>query len=289
MKKILIILGHNRLTGVNTWAFTLGDFLIRKGYEVDFEIKKDFEYVENLEVNITNLLSTINTTIYEGTLPDYDSYDYYVINYNLHQKFVPYNKIIFVSHGSMFDHYRPFGKVYAHIAVSERTKKATGADLVIHNGVDLGKFKVVKMPKTPPKKALNIFRGIPNYSIYKACDNLGIDYQHIGTTLNVNNVINQNDFIIGYGRSAYEGMASGKPVLIHGPFGTDGWIKADNFEKFLYRNCSGWTGAYFPNIQQLEALLSQYDAKDGWVNRRLAEQYLSANLMVDEFEKLLDN
>ncbi|KYK22706.1 hypothetical protein AYK24_00330 [Thermoplasmatales archaeon SG8-52-4] len=286
MKKILIVLGHNRLTGVNTWAFTLGDFLIRKGYRVDFEIKKDFEYEPKLEISILNSLNTLRTTIYEKTLPDYNSYDRCILNYNVHQKFMLPEQIIFVSHGSMFEPYTPFGKVYAHVAVSERTKKATNADLVIHNGIDLNKFSIKRFPRTPPTKALNIFRGIPNYSIYRACTNLGIEYRHVGAALNIETEIVPNDIIIGYGRSAYEGMASGKAVLVHGPFGTDGWVKPENFEKLLYRNCSGWTGAYFPTLQELMELIDQYDAVDGRHNRALAEKYLSAETMANKFEEL---
>jgi hypothetical protein len=287
MKTILIMLGHNRLTGVSTWAYTLADFLIRRGHKVDFEVKKDFDYMPNVKVPVFDLLKTINTNVFFETRPDYDAYDYCIINYNIHQKFTSPEKIIFVSHGSMFEPYSPFGKVHAHVSVSERTQKATNADLVILNGVDLEKFRVTKFPKNPPKKALNIFRGIPNYSLFKSCEKHGIDFRHVASALNIENEITPNDIIIGYGRSAYEGMASGKPVLVHGSFGTDGWIKPDTFESFLYRNCSGWTGAYFPTLPQLIELLGEYDPDDGMVNRRLAEQYLSAETMTDKFEELL--
>jgi glycosyltransferase involved in cell wall biosynthesis len=286
MEKILIVLGHNRLTGVNTWAFTLADFLIRRGHQVDFEIKKDFDYVSNLEIGIENLLDTIKVMIYVKTLPDYNSYDYCILNYNIHQKYIKSEKIIFVSHGSMFEPYTPFGKVYAHVAISERTQKATNANVVIHNGIDLIKFRVTKLAKTPPTKALNIYRGIPNYSIYRSCANLNIEYKHIAGSINVEDEIKIHDIIVGYGRSAYEGMASGKPVLVHGPFGTDGWIKSENFESFLYRNCSGWTGAYFPTLQELQLLLEEYSAADGMNNRKLAEKYLSADYMANKFEEL---
>ena len=283
--KLLIILGHNRLSGVNTWAYTLGDFLIKRGHKVDFEVKKDFDYVPNLE-GIHASLSKLQTTVYSKTSPDYNSYDYCIINYNIHQKYVVPNKTIFVSHGTMFEPFTPFGKVYAHAAISKRTQKAVNADVVIHNGIDLRRFRPTKFPKTPPQKALNIFRGIPNYSIYKSCVNLNIEYKHIAGSENVDDQIKNYDIIIGYGRSAYEGMASGKPVLIHGPFGTDGWIKSKNFEEFLYRNCSGWTGEAFPNLQELTELLQEYDAADGQINRRLAEKYLDAEDMINKFEEL---
>ncbi len=285
MKKVLIILGHNRLSGVNTWGYTLGDFLIKRGHKVDFEVKKDFDYIPNL-VGIYAPLNRLQTTVYSETLPDYNSYDYCIVNYNLHQKYISKEKTIFVSHGSMWEPFGPFGKVYAHVAVSKRTQKATGADIVIHNGIDLRKFRPTKFPKTPPQKALNIFRGIPNYSLYKSCVNLNIELKHIAGAEDVEEQIKKHDMIIGYGRSAYEGMASGKPVLVHGPFGTDGWIKPENFEGFLYRNCSGWTGDFHPTLQELTEILKQYNAADGQINRRLAEKYLDAENMTNKFEEL---
>ena len=285
VKKILIILGHNRLSGVNTWAYTLGDFLIRRGHKVDFEVKKDFDYNPNIQ-GIYTSLKKLKTTIYDKTLPDYDSYDYAIVNYNIHQKFVLPEKIIFVSHGGMFEPFVPFGKVYVHIAISGRTQEILKAGVVIQNGIDLRKFRPTKSAKMPPQKALNIFRGIPNYSLYKSCVNLNIELEHIAGAENVEEQIKLNDIIIGYGRSAYEGMASGKPVLVNGPFGHDGWVKTENFEKFLYRNCSGWTGKTFPNLQELTEILKQYNAADGRINRKLAEKYLDAEIMTNKFEEL---
>jgi hypothetical protein len=284
--EILIILGHNRFSGVNTFAHTLGDFLIRRGHKVDFEVKKDFDYVSNLNPSIHTSLNKLNTTVYSKKLPDYNSYDYCIVNYNIHQKYVPKEKTIFVSHGSMWEPYVPFGRVHAHVAVSERTQKAVNADVVIINGIDLKKFRPTKLAKTPPQKALNIFRGIPNYSLYKSCINLNIELKHVAGSDNIEEQIKPNDIIIGYGRSAYEGMASGKSVLIHGPFGTDGWIKPENFEEFLYRNCSGWTGVFYPNLQELQELLREYNAADSIINRRLAEKYLNAEIMAKKFEEL---
>ena len=36
--RILFILGHNRLTGVNLWANDLAGQLIKKGYEIEFMV-----------------------------------------------------------------------------------------------------------------------------------------------------------------------------------------------------------------------------------------------------------
>ena len=133
---------------------------------------------------------------------------------------------------------------------------------------------------------MNIFRGIPNYSLYKSCVNLGIELKHIAGFEDVDEQIKPNDMIIGYGRSAYEGMASGKPVFVSGPFGTDGWIKPETFEVFLFRNCSGWAGRMHLSLQELQKFIEQYDAADGMVNRQLAEKYLSAEIMINKFEEL---
>ena len=285
MKKILFILGHNRLTGVNTWAVTLGDFLIRRGYIVDFEIKRDIDYNTKIDGIITQL-QTLKTSIFTKVFPDYNSYDYCFVNYNIHQKFVKPERTIFVSHGSMYEPYRPLGKVYKHVAVTGRSQEILNAEVVINNGIDLDKFSPTTGCRNHPRTAINIFRGIPNYSLYKSCENLGIQLSHIAVEDDVYLHITKNDFVVGYGRSCYEGMAMGKPVLVHGVFGHDGWIKPENFETFLFRNCSGWSNHLQLTLQELQTVIEQYNPEDGPVNRKLAEKYLSAELMTTKFEEL---
>ena len=41
MNKICLFLGHNRFTGVNTWALTLVNELIKFNYEVDVIIENN--------------------------------------------------------------------------------------------------------------------------------------------------------------------------------------------------------------------------------------------------------
>jgi len=64
MNKICLFLGHNRFTGVNTWALTLVNELIKFNYEVDviFEKIKDpnGNIIEITHGNFNNLLQNHN-------------------------------------------------------------------------------------------------------------------------------------------------------------------------------------------------------------------------------------
>ena len=41
---VLIILAHNRFSGINTWAYTLAEELTSRGYIVDIEIDDKIKF-----------------------------------------------------------------------------------------------------------------------------------------------------------------------------------------------------------------------------------------------------
>ena len=62
MNKICLFLGHNRFTGVNTWALTLVNELIKFNYEVDVIFENtnlSFSYVNGYDEFIKKIPTNV--------------------------------------------------------------------------------------------------------------------------------------------------------------------------------------------------------------------------------------
>ena len=62
MNKICLFLGHNRFTGVNTWALTLVNELLKLNYEVDVIIENNnlsFAYINGYDEFIKKISNTV--------------------------------------------------------------------------------------------------------------------------------------------------------------------------------------------------------------------------------------
>jgi len=216
-------------------------------------------------------------------------------------------KTIFVSHSSMVDNVNPKLKHTRHITISGRSCEVLGADTHIVNGIDLKKFSPKRVPQQVPTTCYFHNRVAPQQMVFDACEKLNLNLiWNERITDNITSKLEAADFVMAYGRSAYEAMAMGKPVLIFGhnedsSVGrdtllsngilestgglSDGWITKHNFETLLFRNCSGWAEKIFISTSDsLVDMISQYDMSMGKANRTLAEKYLSLNEMIYKFK-----
>ena len=302
MNKICLFLGHNRFTGVNTWALTLVNELIKLNYEVDVIFENNdlsFSYVNGYD----EFIKKIPTNVYRDKRYLDNNYDCAIISYNAHLGILDV-PTIFVSHSTKQDNLILVGKVNYHVAVSERIQEYYNADEVIHNGIDLDYFKMVNEPNSIPKNVVLISRHYSDYTLHYACKVLGLNLLHLQYEENIIEHLQSADIVIGAGRSSYEGMSCGKPTLVYnalckdssGKLLVDGWIKESNFERLLYRNCSGFgigdagefkQDFYVKFVEDWMHLLSIYDRYDGDKNRKLAEKYLSSGVMGYKFDKVI--
>jgi hypothetical protein len=219
----------------------------------------------------------------------FDHYDVVILNYNVHEDIVKRIKspTIFVSHGSMDGWYYPKYKHNYHVGISDRTTEDLGCDETVYNGVDISNFFPHTDINVNPQSALYLYRGeIPDV-LADACNVLEIVLHHGRVMPNVEEAINMVDFVIGYGRSVHEGMACGRPVLIYGESGCDGWINEWNFPEYLRGNCSGWYTQCNYNLVGLLDIIKKYNFRQGKVNRELIEKHLSLKAMGDHFERII--
>ena len=154
---------------------------------------------------------------------------------------------------------------------------------LIRNFVDLNKFKPVN----------NIGHGVLLHSYWNN-DNLKqlfskTKYEYsVSATKKIPKLISKHKIIIAYGRSAIEAFAMGKPTLIYGENGGDGFLDDSTLTKCMETNCSGWSIRNLEapdkiSIEKIENLIDNYKVNSE-INRYLAEQYFDGNLY---FEKLI--
>ena len=302
MNKICLFLGHNRFTGVNTWALTLVNELIKFNYEVDVIIENNnssFGYVNGYD----EFIKKIPTNVYCDKSYLDNKYDCAIISYNVHLGILDV-PTIFVSHSTKQDISTLVGKVDYHVAVSKLIQECYNTDEVIVNGIDLNYYKKINEPSSIPKNVVLISRYEPDYTLHYACKLLKLNLLHLQYEENIIEHLQYADIVIGAGRSCYEGMSCGKPTLVYnalckdssGKLLVDGWIKENNFERLLYRNCSGFgigkagefkQDFYVKYVEDWMHLLTIYNKSDGDENCKLAEKYLSSEVMGYKFNKVI--
>ena len=300
---VLIILAHNRFTGVNTWAYTLTKELSSRGYTVDIEIDDryldDFTFVDGYEDFVKKLRGVCND-VFVRDFVDYSKYHFSIMSYNIHIDKPTSGKKIFVIHGTELPTFdvRNYTVDYK-IGTSKVNYEYMECDKLIHNGIDMEEFSSEKWdsPNVKPKRALLLSRyGLPHH-LYYACNTLGIELDSVMFDTNIEEKIGLYDFVISHGRGAYESMACGRPVLVYNPMIKDpegktlcdGWIKEETFRQMLDRNCSGWSFRYDVNtIEKFKKMISKYDYTDGEKNIKLVQNMLSSKTMGDKFEEVFN-
>ena len=300
---ILIILAHNRFTGINTWAYTLTKELSSRGYTVDIEIDdgylEEFTFVDGYNDFVKKLKKVCNK-IYVRDFVDYSKYDFSIMSYNIHIDKPTSGKKIFVIHGTELPWFDISDYIVDYrVGTSKYNYEHMKCNGLIHNGIDMEEFSPEKWdpPNVKPKRALFLSRYGISHNMYYACNVLGIELEHSVFDTNIEEKIGLYDFVISHGRGAYEAMASGRPVLVYnsmfkdseGKTLCDGWVKEETYRKILDRNSSGWSFRYdVSTVEKFKKMISKYDYTDGDKNRRLVQNMLSSKNMGDKFEKVFN-
>ena len=301
--KILIVLAHNRLTGVNNFALTLSKFLSDDGYEVDVLIDSDNRdytfFVENYNIFTDEIKKHCNN-LYINEEVDYGKYNFSILSYPFHQTKINQSIKIYITHGTEFIGYRPNrNEIHWLVGTSETSYKMFKCDSLIRNCVDLEVYKPAGdmfLPRKKPKTALYLSRYNLPESLYYACHTRGIKLDHAIFTPKIYDLIRMYDFVISHGRGAYEAMACGKPTIVMSSYNCrnnelriDGWVKEENIDSLLQRNSSGFTfDIKAKTIEEFGKFIDTYNYKDGIANRKIAEDKLSANTMLTQFKEIFN-
>ncbi|MFV9484351.1 glycosyltransferase [Christiangramia sp. ASW11-125] len=292
----ILVANHqlNKIGGSETFTFAFIAAFKRKGFDVEYftfakglisdKIEHDLG-VEFMTKKRYDLILASHTTC---------------IKKLFHRGF-----IIQICHGIFPALEQPSAYADFHISISSEVKnhlKSLNVDsIIINNGVDCERF----FPKFPVKEELGSILSLcqsseANNKIREICTKNNWEFFSINKfkqqIWDVENYINKADLVIGLGRSAYEAMACGRPVLIydHRPYTnsySDGYLT--NVQESLKFNCSGRRFKYFLEKDDLEAEILKYRCRDGEEMRSFALENLNMDKKclqyVDIFKKKLES
>ncbi|MDO8241167.1 MAG: hypothetical protein Q7T51_04275 [Candidatus Moranbacteria bacterium] len=166
---------------------------------------------------------------------------------------------------------------------------------LVHNFVDLERFKQRESLPEKPKKALifNNRAGENNYVslVRKACDRAGIDLDVVGLatgnqTDKPEEVLVNYDLVFAVGRSAIEALAVGAAVVICNEHGIGPMVTADNVERLYNFNFGTSTMYAEVDSELIYEEINKYAAADSAELTKKIRSIVSIQKAVDEIEKI---
>lgn len=293
---ILVANNHlNMLGGSETFTYTIIEELVKQGHHIEyftFEkglVSKKIEQVLGVKFMSKN------------------SYDLILANHNstvihLHKK----GFIIQTCHGIFPKLEQPSPKANAYISISQEVQdhlaKLGYPSILIHNSINLKRFKPLNNINKNVKSILSLCQSDEaNDFIETACDELNVEFKKANKfknpVWNIEKEINKADVIVGLGRSAYEAMACGRPVIIYDnrPYFEscgDGYAK-DILGLSLKNNCSGRYSMIKFRKETFIEEIDKYNHNDSIFFRKFAEKELdvSKNILkyLDYYQYLIEN
>lgn len=257
------------LGGTEVWTYAMARELGRRGHHVDVATFLRGEPAQHIS-ELPNV-----QLVYE---PDSDGYGLALFNHNTclaAWSDLPGFKV-FTSHGPRQPLERPYPGADAYVAVSEEIKKqesANGYDMtVITNGVDLEAFRPGPPHNGAPRVLSMCKVEHAGAMVAKACKRLDYPFKAVhylkAPMWDMHRIMRQFDIVVGCGRTAIEGLASGCDVLVfdareHVPQ-ADGWITPVNVEILRERNFSTRTLHTYWTVGHIETNLSRYEGRSQW-------------------------
>ncbi|MGX1023509.1 UDP-glycosyltransferase [Psychroflexus sp. MBR-150] len=288
-----ILVTNNQLDtigGSETFIFTLTDELVRLGHKVDyFTFKKG--YVSNKMENMLGV-SFMNK----------NKYDIIFSNHNTTvEKIYKKGFTIQTCHGIFPRLEQPNPKANAYVSISQEVQDHLAMlgypSVLIHNSINLKRFNIKSNINKELKSVLSLCHSDEaNSFVESACKEMNIKfnqaYKYKDPIWDIEKEINKVDLVVGLGRSAYEAMACGRPVVIYDnrryfPSYGDGYIKG--FLGFsLKNNCSG---RYFKNSYNKADFIKEvlkYNSGDSLYFREFAERELNVQKNILKYFEFAD-
>lgn len=275
--KILVANNHlNSLGGSETYTYTIIEELKRLNHDVEyFTFKKGIVSQKIEQVLGVSFMSS-------------DKYDIIFANHittvnELHKK----GFIIQTCHGIFPKLEQPNKKADAFVSISQEVQdhlaKLGFASILIHNSINIKRFKPENKINKNIKSILSLCQSNgANTFLRKICKSRNIKFLEVNKFKKqfweIEKKINEVDLVVGLGRSAYEAMACGRPVIIYDnrPYFEscgDGYAK-EILGLSLKNNCSGRYLKQKYNEQTFIQELEKYDLDDTEYFRLFAEREL---------------
>ncbi|AHF14779.1 glycosyltransferase [Niabella soli] len=285
-RSILVATNHLKdLGGSETFAYTLIGELKRLGFEVEY-----FTFYKGL------VSDKIENDLGAGFMSK-KKYDLILANHNSCVKYlVNRGFIIQTCHGVFPELEQPSSYAHKHVAISKEVQEHLQhkhiKSKIILNGINLERFKAAVPLQSELKTVLSLCHSDEaNQMIAASARELGAAFIYLNKYenpgWNVEQLINQADLVVGVGRSAYEAMACGRPVVIfdsrsYYPACGDGYVK-EILEESILKNCSGRYYGHSFTIPALTAELKKFKKEDGAFFREFALKNLNITNSVLEY------
>lgn len=293
--RILVGQNHMHLVGGSeTFTYTLVKKLCELGHDVSLVtgqvgIMSD-RLVKEFGISVNKLSGE-----YDLMLVNHNS----IVNY-LRPLFKT-TKIIQTCHGIIPNLEQPSPHASHHVSISlevqQHLSKLGFKSSIIHNGLDLDVFKPTTSVNEKLTKVLSLSQSeIANDRLRFVLNKLGVELvtlnKHFNPKMEIVDIINSVDLVIGLGRSAYEAMACGRPVFVWdmrdymGERG-DGFLTDRNkFNQCLEHNLSGRKfNLTYTNEQLINIFKEQYDSNTSIQMREYAKEFFN---METNIQKYLD-
>lgn len=278
----------HRIGGTEVYTYSIIEELKNRGLNVEYFTFKRGEVSEKIEENLNVKFKTRK------------SYDLIIANHNPVIKFLwKEGFIIQTCHGIFHDLEHPSLFADELVSISPEVQSHLFSlgflSHLIPNGVNCKRF----YPKVSLNEDLKTIVSLcqsdeANHILEKAAKEINAQLISINkfknSRWNIEDTINEGDLVVGLGRSIYDAMACGRPVIVFDfrPYYSsglgDGYLSDVNkILKSFQHNCSGRASKKSLSARDLIQEFKKYNKQDGNVMRNFAVQNLNIEYQVQRY------
>ena len=286
---ILVATNHlEKIGGTESYTYALVQELVKRGHNV--------EYFTFCKGEISKRIEALGVKFRSRFFYDLILANHYTTVDNLYSR----GYIIQTCHGITIGVESPSSKANHYVAITpevqEYLSKKGFQSSIIYNGIDCNRFYPQKPVSKKLKNILSLCQSEEaNILIKGACQQLGIAFQkfdkYLDNVWDIEKEINKADLVIGIGRSLFDAMACGRPVIsfdcrsYSGNLG-DGYLTPNILSQSLNYNCSGRYSKKQLNQATLIEEIKKYNAVDGLFFRNFALSHLNIEHAVNQYLNL---
>jgi glycosyltransferase involved in cell wall biosynthesis len=197
---------------------------------------------------------------------------------------------------------QPSAYAHGHVAISQEVQNhllSKGfSSTIIYNGIDCDRFASKNNLRVSNPVVLSLCHSEDAHiKVKTAAVSLGMGFKKLDKRIDwkweVEDIINECDIVVGLGRSAYEAMACGRPVVIYdkrhyAKSVGDGYF-LNKILSAVKNNCSGRYSNREMDVEEIKLELSKYSPMDGGIARMIAEENFNMSTNIDDYFIYLDN
>lgn len=284
-----VLVANHRLDAVGgseTFTYALIEALKNKGYSVEYFTFFKGVTSDKIEQNLG--VKFMSKKWYDLILANH----YTCIRF-LSRK----GPIIQTCHGIFPKLEKPSPYADGFVSISEEIKthilKKGYKSKLILNGINCNRYSSKTPINNELKNVLSLSQSkVANAKIESVCKEIGVNFKklnkHVNPIWNVEDLINEADLVVGLGRSAYEAMACGRPVVIYderdyNSSKADGYMTTDLISKCVANNCSGRYFNYKFSQSDLIESFQSYNPEDGNSMRNYALVHFNIEKSIDQY------